>query len=73
LTDASAFEFYFGLGEAYEGLGDEREALYYYRRVAAAMPEFRDARQRVARLTASTQATGLGGRASAPTSAVRER
>jgi tetratricopeptide (TPR) repeat protein len=73
LNDASAIEFYFGLGEAYEGLGDEREALYYYRRVAAAMPEFRDTQQRIARLSASTQATGFGGRASTPASAVRER
>lgn len=53
LTDAAALDFYFGLGSAYDGLGDEREALYYYRRVHAAMKEYRDVSQRVARLGAA--------------------
>jgi tetratricopeptide (TPR) repeat protein len=50
LTEAAAVDFYFGMGSAYEGLGDEREALYYYRRVSAAAPSYRDVQQRILRL-----------------------
>ena len=39
---------YFELGTAYEGLGDEREALYYYEKVQKRDPRFRDATRRIA-------------------------
>jgi tetratricopeptide (TPR) repeat protein len=54
LSDAAAVEFYYGLGNAYEGLGDEREALYYYRRVASLAGDFRDVQQRIERLSAGS-------------------
>jgi tetratricopeptide (TPR) repeat protein len=63
ITEVAAVDFYFGLGLAYEGLGDDREALYYFRRVAAANAAYRDVQQRIERL--SQGASRSGGEAAA--------
>lgn len=51
MNDTAAIDFYYGLGMAYDGLGDAREALYYFRRVQAAMKDHGDVTQRILRLS----------------------
>jgi hypothetical protein len=51
-TESEAIALWYELGRIYERLGNRREALYYYQRVVAQRPGFRDACHRVARLEA---------------------
>jgi tetratricopeptide (TPR) repeat protein len=73
MTDLAALDFYYCLGVAHEGLGDHREALYYFRRVHAAMKDFRDVAQRLAQLARDGDgaARGEGGAASSRTAPAR--
>src|SRR5262249_21483405 len=52
ITEREALALYFELGAAYEGLGDEREALYYYEKVLKRDPRFRDIGRRIKNLGA---------------------
>jgi tetratricopeptide (TPR) repeat protein len=45
-----AISLYFELGRAYEQMGDNREAIYYYDKVAKKDPRFRDVTTRIAQL-----------------------
>lgn len=46
-TDREELGLYFELGRAYEVLGDPKEALYYYQKVAKREPDFRDVAARI--------------------------
>lgn len=52
ITDRETLSLYFELGQAYEKLGDPREALYYYEKVLKRDPRFRNIEQVVAALRA---------------------
>jgi len=47
ITDAEALALYYELGQAYEKVGDPREALYYYDKVQKRDPKFRDLARRL--------------------------
>jgi len=47
ITDMETVSLYYELGQCYEKLGDPREALYYYEKVAKRDPKFRDVAKRV--------------------------
>ena len=47
ITDAEALALYYELGQAYEKVGDPREALYYYDKVQKRDPKFRDLGRRL--------------------------
>ena len=47
ITDAEALSLYYELGQAYEKVGDPREALYYYDKVHKRDPKFRDLARRM--------------------------
>ncbi len=63
INDREALALYFELGAAYEGLGDEREALYYYEKVLKRDPRFRDIGRRIENLGGAERAGGNGQRA----------
>jgi tetratricopeptide (TPR) repeat protein len=50
ITDRESLSLYFELGQAYEKLGDPREALYYYDKVQKRDPRFREVERRITRL-----------------------
>jgi tetratricopeptide (TPR) repeat protein len=65
ITERESLALYYELGAAYEALGDEREAVYYYDKVAKRDPRFRDVARRL---------DHLHGRAAlAPGNGARER
>jgi tetratricopeptide (TPR) repeat protein len=47
ITDPEALSLYYELGQAYEKIGDPREALYYYDKVQKRDPKFRDLARRL--------------------------
>jgi tetratricopeptide (TPR) repeat protein len=47
ITDPEALSLYYELGQAYEKIGDPREALYYYDKVQKRDPKFRDLSRRL--------------------------
>jgi len=47
INEREALALYFELGAAYEGLGDAREALYYFEKVHKRDPGFRDVERRI--------------------------
>ena len=47
ITDPEALSLYYELGQAYEKIGDPREALYYYDKVQKREPQFRDLARRL--------------------------
>jgi tetratricopeptide (TPR) repeat protein len=56
ITERESLSLYFELGQAYERLGDPREALYYYEKVMKRDPRFRQVEQRVESLRSGSQA-----------------
>jgi len=50
VTDAETVVLYYGLGRAFEGLGDVTEARYFYEKVVRRDARFRDAAARIANL-----------------------
>ena len=58
MNDTAAIDFYYGMGLAYDGLGDAREALYYFRRVQALMKDHGDVSQRIVRLSRTVDEGG---------------
>jgi tetratricopeptide (TPR) repeat protein len=64
ITEAQALDLYVEIGGAYEGLGDPREAVYYYEKVSKRDPRFREVDRRLAALTKliASQSQGGGGR-----------
>jgi len=56
ITDGEALALYYELGQAYEKIGDPREALYYYDKVHKRDPKFRDLPRRMRALRGEEQA-----------------
>src|SRR6185369_3382895 len=50
ITDRESLSLYFELGQAYEKLGDPREALYYYDKVQKRDAKFREVEKRISAL-----------------------
>jgi tetratricopeptide (TPR) repeat protein len=55
ITDPEALSLYYELGQAYEKIGDPREALYYYDKVQKRDPKFRDLPRRLRALRGEEQ------------------
>jgi tetratricopeptide (TPR) repeat protein len=68
ITDRESFSLYFELGQAYERLGDAREALYYYEKVLKRDPRFRNVEKLVDQLRSGSNAAPVPEPAPAPTS-----
>ena len=63
INDREALALYFELGAAYEGLGDAREAIYYFEKVQKREARFRDVGRRIEGLrSAAALNGGRGGR-----------
>jgi len=58
ITDAEALSLYYELGQAYEKVGDPREALYYYDKVQKRDPKFRDLQRRLRALRGESDDSG---------------
>jgi tetratricopeptide (TPR) repeat protein len=58
ITERESLALYFELGAAYEALGDAKEAIYYFEKVAKRDPRFRDVDRRIDVLTGRTGARG---------------
>lgn len=53
ITDRETLDLYFEIGAAYESLGDQKESLYYYEKVAKRDDSFRKVKERIADLRAN--------------------
>jgi tetratricopeptide (TPR) repeat protein len=58
ITELQSLDLYFEIGASYEALGDAREALYYYEKVAKRDPRFREVEKRVDSLKARGAVSG---------------
>jgi tetratricopeptide (TPR) repeat protein len=61
ITELQSLDLYFEIGASYEALGDSREALYYYEKVAKRDPRFREVEKRVESLKARGAASSASG------------
>jgi len=60
INDRESMAIYFELGSAYDALGDAREALYYFEKVAKRDARFRDVNGRIEAVKGKLK--GAGGR-----------
>jgi tetratricopeptide (TPR) repeat protein len=58
INEREAMALYYELGAAYDGLGDAREALYYFEKVAKRDSKFRDVAARIDALKKKAKASG---------------
>jgi tetratricopeptide (TPR) repeat protein len=72
ISERQSLALYYELGAAYEALEDNREATYYFEKVAKRDPRFRDVEKRLAGLRAAKAAGGKKAGAGAKTDDIND-